>query len=322
MKKKTAFKNVLAIISFVSVGCLSNCDAMAQAEKTGVNPATPANKTPTGNGNNSEAGKQQAITEKNKLMTANAPANNNQPPPPVFFSAGAPAFITDSIENYIKNGLQQWQVPGLAIVIIKDGRVVLQKGYGNTAIKDGQPVDANTLFFIASNSKLFTGTALAHLENLGKLSLNDKITKYYPNFKLYDKTSTELVSIRDMLSHRIGTKTFQGDFTFWNTNLSRDEIMNRMQYLKPVNPFRQDYGYCNSCFLTAGQIIPKVTGRQWEDFITDSLLKPLAMNNSYDLSNGIEKKQSNIAKPYTTSFTNKLTQVPYDVWDNLGPAPA
>ncbi len=221
---------------------------------------------------------------------------------------------------YIENGMNQWQIPGLAIVIVKDGNIILKKGFGKTATENGKDVDENTLFFIASNSKLFTGTALAHLEVLGKLSLNDKITKYYPDYKLYDKTSTELVSIKDMLTHRIGTKTFQGDFTFWNSSLSRDEIMKRMRLLKPINPFRQDYGYCNSCFLTAGQIIPKVTGRQWEDFVTDSLLKPLGMNNSYALSNGIEKRQTNIAKPYTTSFTGQLREVPYDRWDNLGPA--
>lgn len=235
-------------------------------------------------------------------------------------SAQTPPFITDSLDRYIEKGLVDWQVPGLSIVIVKDGKVILKKGYGSTAIKDGKPVNENTLFFIASNSKLFTGTALAHLEYLGKLSLNDKITRYYPGYKLYEKTSTDLVSIKDMLTHRIGTKTFQGDFTFWNSTLTRSEIMRRMQYLKPINPFRQDYGYCNSCFMTAGQIIPKVTGRQWEDFITDSLLKPLGMNNSYALSNGIESRQTNIAKPYTTSYSGQLREVPYDHWDNLGPA--
>jgi CubicO group peptidase (beta-lactamase class C family) len=240
----------------------------------------------------------------------------------IFSSGQTPSFISDSLDSYIQHGMKQWQIPGLAIVIVKDGKIIVKKGYGTTAVNEVRPVDENTLFFIASNTKLFTGTALAHLENLGKLSLNDTITKYFPDYKLYDKTSTSLVTIKDMLCHRIGTKTFQGDFTFWNSNLSRGEIMRRMQYLKPINPFRQDYGYCNSCFMTAGQIIPKVTGREWEDFITDSLLKPLSMNNSYAVSNGIEKRQINIAKPYTTSFTGILREVPYDRWDNLGPAAA
>ncbi len=212
-----------------------------------------------------------------------------------------------------------WSIPGLAIVIVKDGKIILQKGYGVRNINTKEPVDENTLFMIASNTKLFTGTALALLEQRGKLSLNDKITKYFPTFKLYDKTSTELVSIRDMLTHRIGTKTFQGDFTFWNTKLSRNEIMQKMRLLKPSAPFRQDYGYCNSCFLTAGEIIPKVTGKSWEDFIGDSIVKPLAMTSTMMLSTGIEK-QTNVATPYTTSYTNTLKKVPYDNWNNLAPA--
>jgi CubicO group peptidase (beta-lactamase class C family) len=232
-----------------------------------------------------------------------------------------PSFIKDSLDNYINKGLKDWQVPGLAIVIVKDGKVVVQKGFGVKNIITNEAVDENTAFFIASNSKLFTGTALANLEFEKKLSLNDKISKYYPNYKLYDKNTAALVTIKDMLTHRIGTKTFQGDFTFWNTKLSRADIMNRMQYLKPVNDFRDVYGYCNSCFLTAGEVIPKVTGGiSWEQYVTNTMLKPLAMNNSYSQSNGIEKKIKNIATPYTTSFTNILQTVPYDIWDNLGPA--
>ena len=234
--------------------------------------------------------------------------------------AQSPSFISDSLDSYIERGMKEWKIPGLAIVIVKDGKVVVRKGYGMTATGEGIPVDENTLFFIASNSKLFTGTAIAHLEYKGKLSLNDKITKYYPDYKLYEKTSTELVTIKDMLTHRIGTKTFQGDFTFWNSTLSRLEVMKRMRFLKPINPFRQDYGYCNSCFLTAGQIIPKVTGKQWEEYITDSILNPLQMKNSYALSDGIQYRHKNIAKPYTTSYTGSLNEVPYDKWDNLAPA--
>ena len=233
--------------------------------------------------------------------------------------AQAPTFINDSIDTYIREGLKDWDVPGLAIVVVKDGKVALMKGYGVTDIKSQKPVDEHTLFMIASNTKLFTGTALALLETRGKLSLNDKITKYYPSFRLYDTTSTRLVSIRDMLTHRIGTKTFQGDFTFWNTKLTRGEIMSRMRLLKPSLTFRQDYGYCNSCFLTAGEVIPKVEGKSWEAFIQDTILTPLEMNETMVLSTGIARK-ANAAVPYTTSYTGTLQQVPYDDWNNLAPA--
>jgi CubicO group peptidase (beta-lactamase class C family) len=237
------------------------------------------------------------------------------------FSAFAqvPAFIKDSLDSYINKGIQDWDVPGLSLVIVKDGKVVVMKGYGVRNIQSRQPVDENTLFMIASNTKLFTGTSLALLETKGKLSLNDKITKYFPGYRLYDTITTKLVTIRDMLTHRIGTKTFQGDFTFWNSTLSREEIMKRMRLLKPIQIFRQDYGYCNSCFMTAGQIIPVVTGQAWENFVHDSIIAPLQMNSTMVLSTGVEK-QANVATPYTTSYTNQLRQLPFDNWNNLAPA--
>ncbi|RYY64324.1 MAG: class A beta-lactamase-related serine hydrolase, partial [Chitinophagaceae bacterium] len=234
-------------------------------------------------------------------------------------SAQQPAFIRDSLDSYIARGLQDWDLPGLSVVIVKDGQVVLAKGFGVRDIQTKQPVDAHTLFMIASNTKLFTGTALALLDARGKINLNDPIRKYFPEYRLYEPAATQLVTIRDLLSHRIGTKTFQGDFTFWNTMLSRDEIMKRMRLLKPSQQFRQDYGYCNSCFLTAGQVIPRVTGYTWEDFVRDSLVRPLDMNETQLLSTGIEK-QPNVATPYTSSFTGKLQRVPYDNWNNLAPA--
>ena len=163
--------------------------------------------------------------------------------------AQTPSFVSDSIDSYINKGLKDWDVPGLSVVIVKDGKVVLMKGYGVKDIQTMSPVDENTLFMIASNTKLFTGTALALLETRGKISLDDKITKYFPTYRLYDSLTTKQVTIRDLLTHRIGTKTFQGDFTFWNTRLSRDEIMKRMRLLKPSAIFRQDYGYCNSWAL-------------------------------------------------------------------------
>jgi CubicO group peptidase (beta-lactamase class C family) len=233
--------------------------------------------------------------------------------------AQAPSFVSDSIDAYIARGMKDWDVPGLSVVIVKDGKVAFIKGYGVRDVSTQEPVDEQTLFMIASNSKLFTGTALALLEHRGKLSLNDAMVKYFPTFRLYDPAASKMVSIRDMLSHRIGTKTFQGDFTFWNTALSREQIMGKMRLLKPSGVFRQDYGYCNSCFLAAGEVVPKVTGRKWEEFVQDSMILPLAMNSTMVLSTGIDKKP-NAARPYTTAFTGKMNRVAYDNWNNLAPA--
>jgi len=230
-----------------------------------------------------------------------------------------PSFVKDSLDNYINKGIQDWDIPGLAIVIVKDGKVVVMKGYGVRNLETKDPVDENTLFMIASNTKLFTATSLAQLDYDKKLSLNDKITKYFPWFSAYDSNTTALVTIRDMLSHHLGTKTFQGDFTFWNSLYSRDSIMYKMRLLKPTGNFRQQWGYCNSCFLTAGQVIQEVTGKPWEVYVYDSIIGPLGMANTYGLGHKMQL-MPNAASPYTNSFSEELQLLPYDNVDNLAPA--
>lgn len=227
-------------------------------------------------------------------------------------------FVKDSLDQYIERGMKQWQVPGLAIAIVKDGKVIVSKGYGVREFGKEEKVDENTLFIIASNSKLFTGTSIAKLDYEKKLSLNDKVTKYIPWFRLYDSNATSMVNLRDMLCHRLGTKTFQGDFTFWDSNLPKDSIIWKMRYLKPVGVFRQDFGYCNSAFLVAGQILEKVTGNTWEHYVTQNILQPLGMNNTYMNTAGLVNR-NNVAYPHNNLFS-PLTKIPFDNVDNLGPA--
>ena len=230
-----------------------------------------------------------------------------------------PTFIKDSLDAYIKEGIKDWHIPGLAITIVHDGNIVTMKGFGVKDLETNEPVNENTLFIIASNSKLFTGTALAQLDYNKKLSLDDKIIKYFPDFKLYNTYSTQLVTIKDMLAHHLGTKTFQGDFTFWNSALTRNQVMQKMRYLKPSTGFRTSFGYCNSCFLTAGEVILKVTGKPWEQYILDSLVTPLEMNKTHTLTIAMPQFQ-NIASPYTNSFAGNLTKLPFDKIDNMAPA--
>ena len=232
--------------------------------------------------------------------------------------AGTPAFITDSLDTYVLRGMKQWEIPGLAIVIVKDGKVILSKGFGQRAMNSPEPVDENTLFIIASNTKLFTGTDLALLEYQKKISLNDKVTKYLPWFRLYDSSSTRLATIRDMLSHRIGLKTFQGDFTFWNSSLPKDSIIWKMRHLKPSGEFRQDYGYCNSGFVVAGRILEKVSGKSWEAFTIENILTPLGMDNTWMNTANI-LRYGNVAFPHNNLY-GPLEIIPFDKIDNMGPA--
>ena len=229
------------------------------------------------------------------------------------------AFVRDSLASYVQRGLKLWNIPGLAVTVVKDGQVVASQGFGVRAVGKPEPVDGNTLFLIASNSKLFTGTAIAQLVEEKKLKLDDPVRQYLPDFRLYDSISTRLVTIRDVLGHRMGTKTFQGDFTFWDSNLSRTEILQKVRYLKPTGLFRQSYGYSNYGFLAAGEIIPVATGgTTWQDFVQQRLLTPLGMANTYPSTAGASQR-ANIALPYTTAF-GPLKRVPFDEVDNFGPA--
>lgn len=229
-------------------------------------------------------------------------------------------FISDSLDNYINRALTNWRIPGVAICIIKDGKVVKMRGYGIKELSLNSKVDENTLFMIGSNTKAFTATALAMLQVQGKLSLDDKVNKYLPQWKLNDEFASREAMIRDLLCHRLGFRTFQGDFTFYNTDLTRDQVMEKMRYVKAAYPFRTTWGYTNSAFLTAGQIIPVVTGKPWETFIKENIFAPLGMGNTVALSNEITRSINRTA-PHTL-VNGQLVTIPYCNIDGLAPAGA
>jgi CubicO group peptidase (beta-lactamase class C family) len=229
-------------------------------------------------------------------------------------------FITDSLDIYINKAMTNWRIPGAAVCIVKDSRIVLMRGYGVKELGLPGKVDINTLFMIGSNTKAFTATALAMLQEQHKLSLNDKVTKYLPDFKLFDKASTEQLTIRDLLCHRLGFETFEGDFTFYNTDLTRQQVMQKLAVMKPVYPFRTHWGYTNSAFLTAGEIIPKVTGQTWESFVKNTIFAPLGMTNTVALSKDFPTAINKTAAH--TIVDSRLTAIPYCQIDALAPAGA
>ena len=149
-----------------------------------------------------------------------------------------PTFISDSLNRYIERGMANWKIPGLSVAIVKDGKVVLAKGYGVTSIKNGQPIDENTLFMIGSNTKAFTATALAMLQESGKMNLSDKVKKWMPEFRLRDSLASNDIMVCDLLSHRLGFETFQGDFTYWGSNLTRAEVIQKMALIQAPHHFR------------------------------------------------------------------------------------
>lgn len=233
-------------------------------------------------------------------------------------SFAQPAFVKDSLETYINREMKRWNIPALAVAVVKDGKVVVCKGFGTTQANGGTKVDENTLFQIASNSKAFTGTALAMLEVRKKISLDDKATKWLPYFSLKEPYASKETTVRDLLCHRIGFQTFQSDFLNWNCNLSRKEIIENMKTVSPVYSFRSRWGYSNSAFLAAGEVIKAATDTTWDDYIKYNFFQPLKMERSSTYQSAIVNDK-NAAFPYTI-FRNKLVKLDYANVDNLGPA--
>ncbi|MCO5949255.1 serine hydrolase [Mucilaginibacter flavidus] len=226
-------------------------------------------------------------------------------------------FIKDSLDFYINRALTNWRIPGAAVCIVKDGKIVLMKAYGIKELGLPAQVDINSLFMIGSNTKAFTATALAMLQTNKQLSLDDKVNKYLPQFKLEGKPADQVL-IRDLLCHRLGFQTFQGDFTFYNTNLSRADVIKRLGMLKTVYPFRTKWGYTNAAFLTAGEIIPVVTGKSWEVYLKENIFAPLGMTNTVALSADMPKSL-NRTVPHTL-IDGRLSPIPYCQIDGLAPA--
>lgn len=225
-----------------------------------------------------------------------------------------------SLDSLLETSMKAWEIPGMAVAIVKDDSVIFAKGYGVRNIEKDGKVDANTVFGIASNTKAFTTASLATLVDEGKIDWDDKVVKYLPYFEMYDPYVTNDMTIRDLLCHRSGFKTFSGDLLWHSTVYSREDIIRRVKFLTPEYGFRSHYGYSNLMFLTAGEIIPAVTGISYDEYLKTRFFTPLGMNNTCtsirDFS-GIE----NLAQPHI-KHEGKTIRIKYISWDNIAPAGA
>lgn len=222
------------------------------------------------------------------------------------------------IDAYCAKVRQDWECPGMAVGIIYNDSVILAKGYGTLSVNDTTPVDANTIFGIASNSKSFTSAAMARLIDEHKLTWDSKVIEFLPYFKMYNEYVTNEITIRDILSHKSGLKTFSGDLIWYNSDHGRKEIIEHLQFLKPKYGFRANYGYSNILYLVAGEIIAKVSGKSWDQFVQDEFLKKLDMNRS-NTSIRFQKKEKNVAQPHA-KVNDKWVPIPLINWDNMAPA--
>jgi CubicO group peptidase (beta-lactamase class C family) len=207
----------------------------------------------------------------------------------------------------------KFKVAGASIAIVKDGKVMHSKGYGFADINSKKTVNENTNFQIASNSKAFTTTALAILEEEGKLKWTDKVKDHIPEFKMYNDYVTENFNIQDLLTHRSGLGLGVGDLMFFpdGSNFTINDVVKSFQYFKPVSAFRTQFDYDNLLYIVAGEVIARASGMSYELFVQKRIIEPLQMNNTFVGS--LLKDKSSLATPHSSESGTIKTIAAYDI---------
>ncbi len=233
--------------------------------------------------------------------------------------AQKPAAPPPGFDAYVATVLKTFTVPGVAVAIVKDGKVVLARGYGVRRLGDPTPVDAQTQFGIASNTKIFTATALAILVEEGKVEWDAPVIRYLPWFAMHDPFVTRELTVRDLLVHRSGLGLGAGDLLWWPpSTYDRKEIARRLRYITPATSFRSAYAYDNVLYLVAGEVIETVSGQTWEQFVRTRILARVGMTHS-DVDHSAAGRPGNVATPHAEVNDTVRPVAPF-LSDNTNPA--
>ena len=220
------------------------------------------------------------------------------------------------LDEFVEMRMKEWNVPGVAIAVVRDSQVVLTKGYGWANVEEKQRVDAGTLFAIGSSSKAFTATGVMQLVDEGKVDLDEPVITYVPNLRLYNDELTNNLTVRDLLCHRSGLP--RHDVAWYGSGSTREELIAKMAYLEPNAQLRETWQYQNFMFMAAGYLIEQVTGQSWEAYTQKHLFDPLQMSNS-NFSVIDLQKTANRAWPYQEE-EGEVKVMEYRNIDAIGPA--
>ncbi len=230
-----------------------------------------------------------------------------------------PAAAPSDLDSYVERTMKEFEVPGISVALVKDGHVLAARGYGVRTLGQAAPVDAETLFAIASNTKAFTATALGLLVEEKKLEWDAPVVSYLPAFALWDPYVTREITIRDLLVHRSGLGLGAGDLLWWPTSTcDRPEVVRRLRFLRPATSFRSHYAYDNVLYLVAGEVIQAVGRTSWEDFVATRILRPVGMSTS-TVRCPPQGAPGNIAWPHA-KIDGTLRPIAPFVSDNTNPA--
>ena len=232
--------------------------------------------------------------------------------------AAVPAAPPD-LDAWVARAMQTFEVPGLALAIVKDDGVVVAKGYGVRKIGEAARVDEKTLFGIASNTKVFTATALGLLVEEHKIEWDAPVVRYLPAFAMWDPYVTRELTVRDLLVHRSGLGLGAGDLLWWpESTYTRKDVAYRLRFIPPATSFRSAYAYDNVLYLVAGEVIEAISGQSWEDFVFNRILKPVGMTGS-NVRHSSAGGGANVAAPHAP-VDGKVRPIRPFASDNTNPA--
>jgi len=223
----------------------------------------------------------------------------------------------ENITAFIDTTREVWSVPGLAIAIVKDGKVIYSRGFGYRNIEQNLPVTSSTIFAIGSSSKAFTAMGLVLLVDEGKLDLDKPVREYLPDFRLYDMFATEQMTPRDLITHRSGLP--RHDLMWYGSGFTREDMYKRLRYLQPSKGLRETWQYQNLMYMTAGYLIERLYGETWEDFTRERIFAPLGMKES-NFSVDVSVQARDHARPYRLNDDKKPEEVPFRNINEIGPA--
>jgi CubicO group peptidase (beta-lactamase class C family) len=212
-------------------------------------------------------------------------------------------------DAFMEKTLKDWNAPGIGVGIVVGDKLVFAKGYGYRDYEKKLPITANTMFPIASNTKLFTAVSAGFLVEEGKLTWDRPIRESVPTIDFYNSSLNNSITLRDMLSHRTGIT--RHDSIWYKSDYTTKELFERLKYLDPKEQPRQIFLYNNMMYAGVGYTIQLQSGKTWAEFVREKILQPLQMNHTvYSISDMLK------ASDYGVPFTEKrdsldLYRIPY-----------
>lgn len=224
--------------------------------------------------------------------------------------------VPKDVDAYVAKLMREFNVPGAAVAIVKDDKVVYAKAFGVKELGKPEPVTVDTKFAIGSISKSFTTTLLGILVDEKKVDWDDKVSKYLPAYQMWDPWVTREQTVRDLIIHRAGLRPMSGGTVWYGSDYSREEVLRRARFIEPVSSFRSVFSYQNINYLAAGEVAHVAAGKTWDDQVRERIFAPLGMKHS---TSGLPDMASNVASPHS-EIDGVLRVVPHRDYDNVAPA--